>query len=68
MKLLAVVTSPPDIYKGWYTQKKFWEDKFTPVIMKSFGRRNASKHTDIKDAEHKIALDISLDIYCLDNM
>ena len=44
-KLLEVVT-PPSIYRGCYTRKKFWEEKFTgeekftlgeftPVIMKN---------------------------------
>ena len=41
---------------------KFWEDKFTPVNMKSCGRRNVRKHRDINNGEQYIALHISLDI------
>ena len=66
MKLLAVVTPPTAIYHGCFTRKKFWEDKFTPVNMKSCGRRNVRKHRKIKNGEKYIRLDISYQIYCLD--
>ena len=55
MNLLAFVT-PLYIYHGWSTQKTFWEENFTPVNMKTFGRRNVSKHMEIKDGEKYITL------------
>ena len=48
MKFLVVVT-PPSIYHGCSTWKIYWEEKFTPMIMKNCGRHNVSKHRDIKD-------------------
>ena len=39
MKFLGVVT-PPTIYHGCSNQQKLWEDKFTPINMKSCGCRN----------------------------
>ena len=65
MNLLAVVTSPPSIYHGCSTQNNFWEEKFTPEDMKSCGRLNVSKHREIKNGEKYIALEISLDVDCL---
>ena len=53
MKILAVVT-PPYIYPGYLTQKKFWEEKFTgeekvfsAANMKNCGRGNVRKHREI---------------------
>ena len=59
MKTLEVVT-PPSIYHGCYTQKTFWEGKFTPVKKKNGGRRNVRKHREINNCEKCITLDISL--------
>ena len=67
MKLLAVVT-PPYIYHGCSTRKTFLEEKFTPKNMKHCGRRNVSKHRDIKNGKKYITLDISSDSVSLDNM
>ena len=62
MKLLAVVT-PPSIYHGCSTQKKFWEEKFTgkkyffeSANMKKCGRRKVSKHKDIKGSDKCVTL------------
>ena len=66
MKLLEFVTSPPYIYHGWSTQKKFWEEKFTSVNMKSSGRRNVRKHIEIKNGQKYIVLDISSKIDFMD--
>ena len=60
MKLLAVKT-PPYICHGCSTRKTFWEEKFTPLSMKIYGRCNVRKHREIKYGEKYIALDISLD-------
>ena len=68
IKLLAVVT-PPSIYHGFSIQKTFWEKKFTdeekftlgeftPVNMKNCGRRDASKHIEIKGSDKYTTLDI----------
>ena len=43
MKFLAVVTLP-SIHHGCSAWKTFWEEKFTPVNMKSFGHIHARKH------------------------
>ena len=64
MNIPAVVT-PPSIYHGCSTRKKFWEEHFTlgelsPVNMKCFGRRNVRKHREIKDSDKYIILDILL--------
>ena len=77
-KLLAVVTSLY-IYHGFSTQKKFWELKFTGEEnftlgefsagnIKNCGRRNFSKHIDIKDSDKYITLDISLNFGILNKM
>ena len=65
MKLLEVVT-PASIYHGWYTWKKFREDKFTQVNMRSCGQRNVRKQKEIKNCEQYIAFDIYLKLECLD--
>ena len=66
MKLLAVVTSPPAIYHSCSTCKTFREDDFTPVNTKSCGRRNVRKHSDIKNGEKYIILDISFKLDLMD--
>ena len=63
MKLLAVVTPPPDIYHGCSTWKMFWEEKFTMVNMKSCGRQNVRNH----NGEQYIILDISSKLDFMEN-
>ena len=65
MKFLLVVT-PPSIYHGCYTQKMFWEEKFTgkenlfqSVNMKNCGRRKVRKHKEIRGSDKIVTLDIS---------
>ena len=65
MKFLAVVT-PPSIYHGCSTRKKFWVEKFTgkeslfqSVNMKICGRHKVSKHKDIRGGDKYVTLDIS---------
>ena len=65
MKLLSVVT-PPSIDHGWYTQKTFWEEKFTgkenlflAVNMKNYGRHNVREQKEIKGSDKYVTLDIS---------
>ena len=65
MNLLSVVT-PTSIYHGWYNRRGFCEEKFTPVNMRSCGFHNVRKYIKIKNSEHYIALDISLQLDCLD--
>ena len=74
MKLLAFVT-PPSIYHGWSTRKKFWEEKFIgkehfflAVNMRNFGRRNVREHKEIKGSDKYVTLDISLRFVSLDKM
>ena len=72
MKLLAVVT-PPFIYHGCSTWNMFWEEeftlgKFTPVNMKNCGRRNVSKHGEIKNGERYTTLGILLEFGILENI
>ena len=59
MKIPSFVT-PPSIYHGWSTQKKFWEEIFTQANMKNCVHCNVIKHGDIKNGEQYIALDIYL--------
>ena len=66
MRILTVVTSPPDIYHGCFTQKMFWGYKFTLVNMKSWLMRNVRKHREINNSKQYIALYISSKIDCLD--
>ena len=65
--LLTVVTPPPDICHGFSTQNKSWEVNFTPVNVKSCGRRNVRKFRQIKKGERYIALDIYVNPDCMDN-
>ena len=51
MNFLVVVTPPPAIYGGCSTHKVFWEENFIPVNIKNCGRRNVSKHREIKNGE-----------------
>ena len=51
----------------------FWEEKFTlgeftAVNIKNCGRRNVSKHRDIKGGDKYVTLDISLKFDSLDKM
>ena len=64
MKFLVVVT-PPSIYHGCSTRKKFWEEKFTgnkdffeSVSMKNCGQRNVRKHKEIKGSDKCVTLNI----------
>ena len=73
-KLLEVVT-PPSIYHGWSTRKKFWEEKltgeeklFSAVNMKCFGSLNVWKHKEIKSSDKYVTLDVSLKIDSPDKM
>ena len=67
MNIRAVVT-PPSIYHGCSTQKTFWNENFTPLNMKYFGRRNVRKKRDIQNGEEYTTLDISVDFGSLDKM
>ena len=74
MKFLSVVT-PPSIYHGFSTRKKFWEEKFTgkedlfmSVNMKNCGSRKVRKHKDIKGSDKYVTLDISSRFDNLDKM
>ena len=65
MKFLVVVT-PPSIYHGCSTRKRFWEENFTgkkylfqSVNMKMFGRRKVRKHKDIRGSDKYVTLNIS---------
>ena len=66
MKFLEVVT-PPYIYHGFSNQNNLWEYKFTPLNMKSCGCCNVRRNKEIKNGEMHIALDIYLQLECLDN-
>ena len=70
--ILAVVT-PPSIYHGCFTQKTFWEEKFTgekklfsAANMKKCGRRDVRKHREIMGSDKYAILDISLQFENLD--
>ena len=65
--LLSAVT-PPSIYHGCPTKKMFWEENFTEANMKICGRRNVSKHGEIKNGEKYIALEIFLNFVSLYKM
>ena len=74
MKFLVVVT-PPYIYHGCSTQKKFWEEKFTgkqdlfqSVNMKNFGRHKVTKHKEIKGSDTCVTLNISKKFDSLNKM
>ena len=65
MKFLVVVT-PPFIYHGCSTRKKFWEEKFTgkkqivfePLNMRNCGKHNFRKHREIKDSDERVTLNM----------
>ena len=72
--VIAVVT-PPSVYHGCSTQKKFWEEKFTgmeilflAVNMTNFGRRNNRKHKEIRGSDKYVTLDLSSKFDSMDNM
>ena len=74
MKFLVVVT-PPSIYHGCSTHKKFWKEKITgkkdlfhSVNMKNCGCRKVRKHKEIKDSDNIFNLDISAKLESLNNM
>ena len=74
MNLLVVLT-PPSIYHGCSTQKKFWEEKFTgkeylflSVNMKHCGHRKVRKHKEIKGSDKSVTLDISSKFDSLNKM
>ena len=48
MNFLAVVT-PPSIYRGWFTQKMLWEDKFAPVNIRIFGCWHKRENKEINN-------------------
>ena len=65
MKFLVVVT-PPSIYHGCSTWKKFWEEKLTgkkglfqSVNMKNCGRSKVRKHKEIKGSDKIVTLNVS---------
>ena len=66
MRFLSVIT-PQYIYHGCSIPKAFCEEKFTPVNMSTFGKRNVRKHREIKNGEQYIDLGISLKLDCMDN-
>ena len=78
MNLLEVVT-PLYIYHGCSTRKTFWKGKlkgeenftlgeFTAVKMKNCGRRNVSKHKEIKGSNKYVTLDILVKFDSLDKI
>ena len=72
IKLISIVT-PPSIYHGWYTQNKFWKEKFTldefiAVNMKNFALQNVRKHREIKGSDKYVTLYISLKFDSLDKI
>ena len=67
MNLLKVVTLP-SIYRGCSAQKTLWQETFTPVNMKNYGRCNVKKHREIKNGEKYIALDVYLNSGSLENI
>ena len=74
MKFLAVVT-PPSIYNGCFTQKTFWEGKFTgkkyllqSVNIKNSGCCKVRKHKEIKVSDKIATLNISAKFDSLNKM
>ena len=74
MKFLVVVT-PLSIYHGCFTQKTFWEGKFTgkkylfqSVSMKHCGRRKVRKHKEIKGSDKIVTLNVSAKFDSLNKM
>ena len=62
--LLELVT-PKYIYHSCSTQKTFWEENFTPIKMRSFGRCNVRKNMEINNGDQYIDLKIYLKLDCL---
>ena len=65
MRFLVVLT-PPSIYHGCSTRKKFWEEKFTgkkdlfhSMNTKLRGRYIVRKHKEIKGSDKILTLNIS---------
>ena len=60
------VVTPPSIYHGCSTRKRFWEEKFTgkkqycfeSVNMRNCGQSNISKHKEIKGSEKRVTLNM----------
>ena len=74
MKFLVVVT-PPSIYHGCSTQKKFWEEIFTgkkylfqSVNTKNCGCCKVRKHKDIKSSDKIVTLNVPFNFDSLNNM
>ena len=74
MKFLVVVT-PPYIYHGGSTRKKFCEKKFTvkkdlfqSVDMKNCGRCKVMKHKEIKGSDKIVTLNVSANFDSLNRM
>ena len=68
---LRVVVTPPSIYHGFSTRKRFWEEKFTlgeftAVNTKSCGRCNVWKQREIKGSDKYVTLDTLLKFESLD--
>ena len=74
MKFLVVVT-PPSMYHGCSTRKKFWEEKFTgkrdlfqSVNTKNCGHRKVRKHKEIKGSDKIFTSNISAKFDSLNKM
>ena len=74
MKFLVVVT-PPSLYHGCSTRKKFWEEKFTgkkdlfqSVNMKSCVRRKFRENKEIKGSNKIVTLNVSAKFDSLNKM
>ena len=67
MKFLEVLTPPPNIYHCCSICNNFLEEKFTPVNMASCVRRNVRKHRETNNGDQYILVEISSNIYCLEN-
>ena len=65
MKFLAGI-KPPYIYHSCLNRKELLEEKFSTVHMTSCGILNVKKRREIKNGDKYIALDISLELDCLD--
>ena len=67
IKIPAFVT-PPSIYRGCSTRKRFWEEIFTLVKMINCFPCNVRKCREIKYGKKYITLGISLKLGILDKM
>ena len=67
MKLLSVVT-PLLIFHGCSNRKMLWEENFTAVNINNCVRQNVRKHSDIKNGEKYITLNIYLNFGSLYKM